>query len=386
MINKNKYHGIVLTAMFISHIGMGFAADEKTIGQDVAQPILPKAQSPARLVTADKCQKAIVPGHNESPALLLLFAPLLQLIGSKAAGAVAGYGIEKTSDWLKSQKANLTASTTATFSAGFYDSDVSRLGFKCIEFVRGSLREPYFNKTIYDASVNEVKEAGFDKPYPGWTKEQLEDDWSKYKLSSLPELYLAFTIDLVGMPIPGKPGKNAATQFKVVPLEALYLKSGAKRNDGNGKKVTARVMISTMGDSGMKPIYDHLFDFGKLQFGKTTNLDIDDGPLALLPAPTAFAAAPAVMPNDENGKKKLAAATKSASGGEMQAAVYGNVPVTVTVIINELEDGGDFAGAIAAAAFDDEAKKKATDITQKAVSNWLGKALGVSDAAAAEGK
>jgi hypothetical protein len=312
--------------------------------------LLPKAASPMTIITENKCSMASLEGNNETfPAALLFLAPLITKAGEKLTGALVGAAYDKFTTWLANRKAELTASTTAVASTVFYSPDGHTPSFRCIQLVRGDLMQGRFNEAAYNverypAAVTDI-----------WSSKQLQTKFKTWQLSTPPELYMALQLQLASARDPNGGNDEVPLYVKLKPLEILYLKSGAKRNSGDGKQVIVQVSIS---DLNGKPLVSETFDLGTIQVGKTYSLRFLDGRFVPLPTPTSL-----TVPSRPQGRSGVQKSASNASSDSTTSvdSVSDPIPITIAATITETEEGGDFARSVATTLADNGTRKAIVD-------------------------
>ncbi|MGV2290033.1 hypothetical protein AAHK20_15070 [Trinickia sp. YCB016] len=343
-------------------------------GSAAAPTVLPKAPSPMKIVTELKCSNAVVPGHNENPALLIFLAPVLAQLGEKVASAAFNYGYDALTTYLKDRPNDYLASSTAVSSLAFYQSGGQALAFGCIELVRGDLSEAQFNADAYTSSL------GGKTPPQGWDQTSVQAKWPTWHLSSAPELYVALGVTTLNASVPGSDNKLLPLYFKVQPLEILYLKSGARNTKSGSKQI---LLTLTMTSASGATLYKYTYDLGTLKIGQTYNLDYLDGPYVALPAPTEIGT---VKTAPAKKLAHVAGASAPAAASAPKAAttpVYDNAPITISANVVESEDGGDFAAALGTSLANTDTKNAILGAANTQVATGLDKWLGVGGASAA---
>jgi hypothetical protein len=342
----------------------GSAAKDNVDEKDSAAttPLYPRAKSPATLVLTkgSKCEMTeMLHPTTESPALLLAFAPLLVPIVQKLVTASVGFIYDKSVTYLNNRKHEYTASTTVSRSTLFLGDD-GRPSLSCVEFVRGELHHTAFDKATYSSAA-----ARYPALKSSWSNpDTAQSRFPTWRLSAPPEMYIAFGIEYAAAREPNKVLANAGNTpqmplyFRIRPYEMLYLSSGAKRNGDEGKQVTAQLTLTLADGTILK---DQLFDFGVLKPGQSYNLDFISADYIPIPATTQIMAA---KPDRKPAQAKSNDAPKPISAIDP-------IPIKITLIVTELEEGGDFARAVATEFADKETRKSIVEGAGKQAGEYV---------------
>lgn len=368
-------HAVV--AMGLMYSMAAPAADAPKPADSPVAPLMPKAAQPMTLVLShDGCSMTDhVHPRQESPAVLLAFlAPMLATVGQKVVTAAVGYGYDHVTTWLGHRQADYTASSSATRSTLFYGAD-RKPAFACIELARGDLTAASFDPAVYEGSVK-----AFSKVLPDvWRDpEAAHSRFNQWHLTALPSFYMAFGVEFApALTAAGNQASNAALYMKVRPYELLYLQSGAKRNGDEGKQVVVRLTLT--GADGTA-ISDQTFDLGTLKPGRLYNLDYLGATYVAVPAlrpvtPPASAAAASASPPAARAKGVVPANVPQTAAVAPVGDLIDPMPITITAIVTEMEQGGDLARAVYTQLADDATRKSVVDAATKEAAEQIGNVL-----------
>jgi len=301
---------------------------------------IPAAAAPSAVVVLKSCPIATSLGAEVAPVL-----PLLGVVAGAVIPEIVSAGVDIVAEFLEERARQLNASSTASAHGTFYrrkdESDAVALAFGCIVLVRGEFAG--------------VPPKGIDSTWAGQLEEfnnavveaVAADSDSKLYLAGEPEFYAEF--DVVPETTTFRKKSNGkeielTTSFGLKPSYIYYTQSGAKRNPSGKKQLAVEISIESrsMFQDAKKDgsLYAQTFDLGFIEIGSERT------PEDLRHKPAKLSSVPAFE-------------QRELSYGGTEYVADELYPMTVTMTLTELEEGGDIERALAKALRDN--KKKLSD-------------------------
>jgi hypothetical protein len=334
------------------------SSDEKTAQNTASTRTLPPASPPLFVEFSQKCPMS-GQGSPEFLALPLIAGTLLKSVADTVIPSTVGWLYDKGTYFLDKQHTKLLSSSTATNTTNYYNRDSIVSSFGCIIIARAergvNISGEYARSRHGNMNI---------LPSESWGAAPAADQLKELKMSKAPEFYFELGLTSYNASVAEKeasPGKEKNTKDKGRPATVLatppaqtlslyravkparldYFDTGAE-NQGKdrAKFVSLEVNMEAMDDKReWKQIFSKTYDFGLLKIG------LSDIPVQSLGSDV-------FVPPFFSDKSKT---------------YIDPVPVRITAILTETDDGADLARVVALSLRDAQARKA----TVKAVSDTI---------------
>lgn len=350
------------------------AADDKSEQKASTTKLLPAASPPLFVVFTNKCPKS-GEGSTEAIALPLIAGTVLKSLAETVIPSTVGWLYDKGTDYLERQHTKLLSSSTATNTTRYYASDTATSSFGCIVIARaerGTNISPKYAHSRHGA-MNIA-------PSSSWGQGPSKHEREELTMSNAPEFYFELGLSSYNANVVKKQENSASDKGRlataadpqslpkvalyreVKPARLDYFDTGAEsRGKDQAKYVSLEVNMEAMDDKReWRQIFSKTYDFGLLKIGT------GDIPVQSLGAdvfiPPFFA--------------------------DKDRAYIDPVPVRITAILTETENGADLARVVALSLRDAQTRKATVTAVSDSVTGQINAAIDarLGKAAASAGK
>lgn len=339
--------------------------------------VYPKAPTPAFIGVSPACYFTNTQGLEAGEDAGVIGGILLS-VGNAVIPAASSYIFDSLIRRANQATLQKTASTTAVSNEGDKDTlyqiddDFGEVEFaKCILIARApqsNLPSSYVKKFNDEMRWSENKRADLNKALPGLN----------LKGDEIPELLVELTIETIKSQTKGEDPSSAG--FRVRPTVIAFGATGAKKtSDDNSKDVLIALTLDGFlpeNGKGLKQqtIYSHDYVFEGLPIGTVEKYEY---PITGVPAPEIVSRALV-------GKAGPIVAMPSGTYKVGNSIRRLEVPLKLTAVITEVEEGGDLARALIAAVA--EKKSEITEPLDTLLKDILKDALPSVEEEATEGE
>lgn len=341
------------------------AESEKSTQSSASETKLPRATPPLFVEFSDSCPIS-KEGKAESLAVSIIAGQIVKSLAETVVPSAVSWLYDKGTGYLERQHTKLLSSSTATNYKNYYQPDTAKGSFGCIVIARAERGTKISdNYTSSRHGMMNIDDAG------RWERQTAATTLEKLKMVKAPEFYFELALSSFNVTLLPKvsttkadeaarrnrsaaptksPAPTMATLYRVVkPVRLDYLDTGAESQGKDKKKyVSLEVNMEAMNaQAEWKMIFSKTYDFGSLDIG-TSDIALQSLGSDIFIPPASF-----------DGSQPY----------------FDPVPVRVTAILTETDDGADFSRTLVLSLRDAQARKATVKGVSDAITGQIDAAI-----------
>lgn len=340
-------------------------ADDKSAESPSAATRLPRAKPSLFVEFSDICPIS-QEGKAESLAVSIIAGQIVKSLAETVVPSAVGWLYDKGTGYLERRHTKLLSSSTATNFKNYYKPDTAKGNFGCIIIARAE------RGTIVSDNYASSRHGTMTIDGAGrWERQTAADTLKTLKMIKAPEFYFELALSSFNVTLLPKtsaastnnaagkkrtpvstdapPAEMATLYREIKPVRLDYLDTGAESQGKDRQKyVSLEVNMEAMNPQAeWKTIFSKTYDFGLLDIG-ASNIALHSLGSEIFIPPASF-----------DGSQPY----------------FDPVPVRVTAILTETDDGADFSRALALSLRDAQARKSTVKGVSDAITSQIDAAI-----------